>query len=318
MITPRENFIRALQNKIPEGRVPHFELVFYLTMETFGKVHPCHRDYSQWHQMSLKERKLHIEDMGQLYIDVAEKYEHSAIFIHSATGKDEGIIEVTNYIRENTNDKYFIMCHGDATLAIPDGEKMLELSYRIVDEPQKLHEEANKMVDDAVRRAEGLKSIGLDGFALCSDYCLNDGPFLSPGQFSEFVAPYLEKLIKAYREFGYYTIKHTDGNIMPILDQISQCKPHALHSLDPQGGVDIAKIKKMIGSQICLCGNVNCGLLDTGTDDQILESARYALENGMPNGGYIFSTSNCVYTGMDLAKYELMLDVWKKEGNDHQ
>ena len=30
---------------------------------------------------------------------------------------------------------------------------------------------------------------------------------------------------------------------------------------------------------------------------------------------YIFSTSNCIYTGMPLARYELMLDVWRKEGN---
>ena len=35
-ITPRERFIAALEHKTPEGRVPHFELVFYLTMEAFG------------------------------------------------------------------------------------------------------------------------------------------------------------------------------------------------------------------------------------------------------------------------------------------
>ena len=33
---------------------------------------------------------------------------------------------------------------------------------------------------------------------------------------------------------GFYVIKHTDGNIMPILDQLVERKPHALHSLDPQ------------------------------------------------------------------------------------
>ena len=32
---------------------------------------------------------------------------------------------------------------------------------------------------------------------------------------------------------------------------------------------------------------------------------RYSLRNGMPGGGYIFSTSNCIYTGMPLACYEL-------------
>jgi uroporphyrinogen decarboxylase len=114
---------------------------------------------------------------------------------------------------------------------------------------------------------------------------------------------------------GFYVIKHTDGNIMPILDQLVEANPHALHSLDPQGGVDLAVVKRECGERVCLIGNVNCGLLDSGTDEEVVQSARYALEHGMPGGGYIFSTSNCIYTGMRLARYELMLDVWRRYGN---
>ncbi|HPO90379.1 MAG TPA: uroporphyrinogen decarboxylase family protein, partial [Victivallales bacterium] len=169
--------------------------------------------------------------------------------------------------------------------------------------------------NNALERAEKLKEKdGLDGFALCSDYCLNSGPFLSPEQFSDFVTPYLARLIKGYRDMGFYTIKHTDGNIMPIIDQIIATMPHALHSLDPQAGVDIALVKKLYGDKVCLIGNVNCGLLQTGTDEEVRESARYALKHGMPGGGYIFSTSNCIYTGMKLSRYEMIIDIWRKEG----
>ncbi|MFH1906396.1 MAG: hypothetical protein ABIL11_03280 [Chloroflexota bacterium] len=56
-------------------------------------------------------------------------------------------------------------------------------------------------------------------------------------------------------------------------------------------------------------------LRSVGTDEDVIASARYALRHGMPGGGYIFSTSNCVYTGMRLERYELMLDVWRQEGN---
>ena len=129
--------------------------------------------------------------------------------------------------------------------------------------------------------------------ALCRDYCFNAGPFLSPRQFAEFITPYLAQQVRAFREMGFYTIKHTDGNILPIIDQLVQANPHALHSLDPQAGIDIADIKRRYGKQICLIGNVHCGLMDTGTTEQVIESARYALKHGMPEGGYIFSTSNC-------------------------
>ena len=114
---------------------------------------------------------------------------------------------------------------------------------------------------------------------------------------------------------GFYTIKHTDGNIMPIVDQLVECNPQAIHSLDPQAGVDIAEVKRLYGKKVCLIGNVNCGLMDTGTEEDVRRSALYALTNGMPGGGYIFSTSNCIYTGMKLARYEIMLEMWRKIGN---
>ena len=76
-----------------------------------------------------------------------------------------------------------------------------------------------------------------------------------------------------------------------------------------------AEYRKRFGDRVCLIGNVNCGKLDTGTDAEVVESARYALRHGMPGGGYIFSTSNCIYTGMRLSRYDTMLDVWRAEGN---
>ena len=315
-MTPRERFIAALNRQPLTGRVPHFELVFFLTMEAFGKVHFSQRNYGQWDQMSETERKLHRDEMANLYIATAERYEHSAIFLHPNPWTEAEMFRLIDLIREKSGDTYFLMMHGDATYGIPNGNNMEEFSFRIADEPEKLLASAEESVNGALASAERFKAHGgLDGYALCSDYCLNTGPFLSPSQFGEFVTPFLARLIQGYRDQGFYAIKHTDGNIMPILDQLVQAHPHALHSIDPQAGVDIAEVKRLYGDQVCLIGNVNCGKLDTGTDEEVLADARYALQHGMPGGGYIFSTSNCIYTGMSLARYDLMLDVWRKYGN---
>ena len=317
-MTPRENFILALEGKQPAGRVPHFELVFYLTMEAFGKIHPSHRVFHQWDQMTRTERQRHIDDTADTYLLTAQKYEHSAIFYHGGVGGGtEGMMAVFDRINQKAGGrKYFMMIHGDATYGLPNGEHMMEFVEQLAEKPQEMKDNAARWVDGSLAHAQTLKPYGLlDGFALCADYCFNTGPFLSPAMFDEFVTPYLARLTAGYREMGFYTIKHTDGNIMPILDSLVETKPHALHSLDPQGGIDIAEIKRRYGKKVCLIGNVNCGLLDTGTDEQAIESARYALKHGMPGGGYIFSTSNCVYTGMDLRRYELIWDVWQKEGN---
>ena len=284
-------------------------------MEAFGRVHPSHRHYGQWVQMEEKERQLHRVDMADLYIATAERYEHGAIFLHPNPGAEDEVYRLVDLVRERSGGRYFLMMHGDATFSIPDGTRMADFAYRIADEPEKVSAEASAMVDCALASAERMRDHGgLDGYALCADYCFNTGPFLSPRLFEKFVTPYLARLIRGYRDLGFYVIKHTDGNIMPIVDQLVECGPHALHSLDPQGGVDIAEMKQRYGNRVCLIGNVNCGLLDSGTDEEVVENARYALEHGMPGGGYIFSTSNCIYTGMRLARYELILDVWRKYG----
>ncbi len=313
--TPRERFIAALERRSPPGRVPHFELVFFLTMEAFGKVHPSHRNYGQWFQMSEHERRLQRQDMARLFIDTAERYEHDAIFLHPNPGDLDEVLRLVDEVRALSGDRYFLMIHGDATHGIPNGSHMEEYSVRLAEQPEAIEAEAARWVDDSLARAGKLKQHGgIDGFALCSDYCFNSGPFLPIPWFERFVAPYLKRLTQAYRQMGFYTIKHTDGNIMPILPHLLDSGPHALHSLDPQGGVDMAEVARLAGDRVCLIGNVDCGKLQTGTDAECVESARYALKHGMSAPGYVFSTSNCVYTGMDLRRYDLILDVWRKEG----
>jgi uroporphyrinogen decarboxylase len=315
-MTHRERFMAALDGAPIIGRVPHFELVFFLTMEAFGRVHPIHRSYAQWDQMRRSEQDLHLRDMAETFILTARRYEHSAIFIHPPLANEVDHLRLIDEIRRQSGDEFFLMMHGDATYEIPSGGAMEEFCVQLVEEPDAMKDKARRRVDEALARGERFrKHGGLDGWALCSDYCFNNGPFMSPAMFDEFITPYLTDLCRGYRKQGWYVIKHTDGNIMPILDRLIEGEPHALHSLDPQGGVDIVEVKRLIGDRVCLIGNVNCGLLDTGTEEECIVSARYALKHGMPGGRYIFSTSNCIYTGMDLRRYELILEIWRKEGN---
>ncbi|MBI4557543.1 MAG: hypothetical protein HY706_08170 [Candidatus Hydrogenedentes bacterium] len=313
-MTPRERFIVALERRPIVGRVPHFELVFFLTMEAFGKVHPSHRHYGQWEQMSERERQLHREDQADLFVMTARRYEHGAIFLHPNPGREEEQLRMIDLVREKSGDEFFLMLHGDATFSIPNGQEMQKMAVWFYENFDEAKAQADENVNRMLERAERLaKQGGLDGFALCADYCFNTGPFLNPEMFSELVTPYLVRLCKGLRDLGFYVIKHTDGNIMPIVDQLASAKPHALHSLDPQGGVDIAEVKRLYGDQLCLIGNVNCGLLQSGTDEEVIESARYCIRHGMPGYGYIFSTSNCAYTGLPLERYELMWKIWHEE-----
>ena len=321
-MTNRERWIRTLKCEKIGGQEPTFELVFFLTMEAFGKLHFSQRRFDQWKQMSRTEQKLHIDDMARLYIQTAEHYGHSAIFVQPNEFPDPDHLEVTREllerIRELSGDEYFLMLHGDPTWAIPDGAHMMDFSVRMYEDPEGLNEESKQRLDSVLRAAAKLDQAGrlLDGFGLCSDYCLNANPFFTQEQFEELIQPTLSAVIREFRAMGYYSIKHTDGNIMPILRQIADCKPDAIHSLDPQGGVSLPKVREIVGESVCLIGNVNCGLLQTGTDEECDADVLRSLREGMAAGkGYIFSTSNCAYTGMPLARYERMIELWRTYGH---
>lgn len=314
-MTERERFIKALKRQPLEGRVPHTELEFFLTMESLGRIHLSQKRFSQWTQMSQSERNLHIEEIADLYITVARKYDHSAIFVQPVNGVPDGTARVLERIREKSGGEFFLMIHGDATFSVPNGDNMLAFTERLYEDETGLKAEAAAGVERAIADAEKLYNTKiLDGFALCADYCFNVNPFMSPEMFSEYVTPYLARLTKTYHDMGYYVIKHTDGNIMPILDQLVQTGPDALHSLDPQGGVSLGEVKRLYGDKVALIGNVNCALLQTGTEEEYKADVRRSLREGMQGWGYIFSTSNCVYTGLPLERYEGMIDIWRTEG----
>ena len=148
--------------------MPHFELVFYLTIEALGKLHPSQRIYSQWDQMEEKERRLHRAEIARIHVETAERFEHSAIFIHPNPGTEDETLRLIDLIREQSGDRFFLMLHGDATYGIPDGKTMEEFSLRLVDEPQKLKVEAEANVKAALERAEHLhKHGGLGGRQNC-------------------------------------------------------------------------------------------------------------------------------------------------------
>ena len=305
-MTSKERMATALKLGIPD-RVPTFELEFQLSEELMGKPFLTEHELEG---LSASEVDRKIAENAQFMIQVYDRLEHDAICIQYLN--EEHTIQTIRRLHEYSGDRFMLLAHGDGTFAIPDGDGMLDFAYRIADDPESVHEQAEQMVRHAMEHDLRLLDAGLDGFILCSDYCFNKGPFLSPRMFAEFVTPYLARLIETIRNHGGYAIKHTDGNIMPILDQLVSTRPHALHSIDPMAGVDIKEVKRLVGDKVALCGNVHCAAMQTGTDEEVIASAEYCLTYAKPGGGYVFCTSNIPFKGLPLERYLMVLDVWKR------
>ena len=306
MMTPKERFLCALNLGIPD-RVPTFELEFQLSEELCGKRFLTEEDMKN---DSPREQARKLAENAETLIEVYTRLEHDAICVQYLN--EEHQIETVRLLHKLAGDTFAILAHGDGTFAIPDGDGFEKMVVAMYEDPESLHEEARAMRDEAIRHDLTLLDAGYDGFILCSDYCFNQGPFMSPKMFGEFVAPYLAEIIAQIRSHGGYAIKHTDGDIMPIIDQLVDANPHALHSLDPMAGVDIAEVKRLYGDRVALCGNVHCAAMQTGTEAEVIASAEYCLTHAKPGGGYIFATSNIPFKGLPLERYLLVLDVWKR------
>jgi len=308
-MNPRQRTIEALELRQPDA-VPHFELEMQLTEEYFGKHLSTQTEWDA-HRDPMGRRDLMCRD-AELFAQIADHFSYG-ITLYSGVCRPtfDDYREGVRILREVDGGKRLLMAHGDVTPGIPEGRDMDSVIVNMMMNPDSVKAKLERDVDAMLERARMLKDDGLEGFILCADYCFNSGPYLSPVMFSDLITPSLMRLIQTYRSMGLYAIKHTDGNIMPILDDLLAAGPHALHSLDPMAGVDMKEMKRRAGNRICLIGNVNCALMQTGTDDEVLASCRYAMENGKPGGGYIFSTSNVIFKGMKKERYDLMLGYYR-------
>jgi len=300
-VSPKDRAIAALELREPDDIVPTFELEFQLTQEFFGK------DFRNLRDLSGKELDLNVSYNAELFLEIAENLDYSII----RTG-DTRILR--KLVEMGANKKYLLCGEADGTMSIPNGDNMVNLAVRLFEEKDQVKRGLDAAVDRGTESGKTQMDAGAECLTMCADYCFNVGPFLSPKMFAEFVTPYLHRLIETHRQNGAYVIKHTDGNIMPVLDQLVSCRPHALHSVDPQANVDLGEVKRLVGDKVCLAGNVNCGLLQTGTDDEVREDILRSLRDGMPGGGYIFCTSNVAFKGMPPERYQMMMDMRETYG----
>jgi len=158
--------------------------------------------------------------------------------------------------------------------------------------------------------------LGADAIFLTDDYSDNRGPMMSPKHFREFLLPGFQHTINAIHKAGVPAIKHTDGNIWPILDDLVNTGVDCIDPLDPLGGMSVSAVKEKYGLRICLKGNVNIGgALSLGTPDEVRAETLACIQAGKPGGGYILSTSNSLMSCIKPENYMAMLETLHRYGD---
>jgi uroporphyrinogen decarboxylase len=182
-------------------------------------------------------------------------------------------------------------------------------------EPEFAHELMDKVLGMSLRVARNAIRAGADAIVIADDYAGNQGPFFSPAVAREFVIPRLKRMVDAIHEEGGKVIKHSDGNLLPILDQIVAVGVDGLNPIEPLAGMHMGEMKRQYGARLCLIGNIDCGhLLPHGTAEEVEAAVMDCIAQAGSGGGLILSSSNSIHSSVNPANYLAMIKATRKFG----
>ncbi len=335
-LTSEERLIRTLQIKEVD-RVPHFE--WYIDRKVINAISPG-SDYVKFcYEMDndaicidcdfdkkFLDNGLIQDEWGMIKKDTGEAHsfpvdgpirtlKDALDYIPPDPFKPGRYDSIEKAVKEHSGKKALIL-HLNDVFSIPS--RMMPFDtflIKVFEEPEIVKALVKMSVDVNLIMAKEAVKRGIKIVYTGDDFAYNSGPIMSPKLFREIFYPELKRVVTGYKELGLLVIKHTDGNIMPIIDMIVDSGFDCLDPIDPIAGMDLSQIKSGYGSRICLKGNVDCSTtLTFKSEQETAEETKRCLEIAMPGGGYILSSSNSIHSAVKPENYLAMLDTLKKYG----
>jgi uroporphyrinogen decarboxylase len=158
------------------------------------------------------------------------------------------------------------------------------------------------------------QKIGVDIIAMPGDLAGEKTTIMSPSHYREYVKPYHKKLVEHAHKLGLKIVKHSDGNIWPILDDFIEVGFDGIHPIQPQC-MDIREVKEYIKGKVCILGNIDCrNLLPFSSQKEVEKTVKETIEVAAPGGGYIISSSNSIHPNVKPENYIAMIEAVHKYG----
>jgi uroporphyrinogen decarboxylase len=325
MINYKENMRAALECRQPETAVPIWELEFQAWDIVSGKHIILGTEFTK---LSPMEQDIAIHSNAEIMIETSKDLHFAALtLINSYWEVAPGKPSYYWLPQESKNKQNILLqkyCEqagimtvglGGSLITMPgSSDDYTEFCYRIIDEPEELDKLAKIYYENGLESAKFFRNLGCDIMLSPSDIADNRGPFFSPEQMERWFYPYLYKWADAVKTMGMYSILHTDGNVNSLLEKLADSPLNALQAIDPVAGMDIEKAKQIVAGKLCLCGNVETGLLFTGPTQRIYENTKNILESCKSGGGLVLGASNASVPETPRGNYKELIRAWEDFG----
>ena len=170
----------------------------------------------------------------------------------------------------------------------------------LFDNPALIEALLDKLSDWLAEMVEGLCALDFDFMWAADDIAHRSGTMFSPEHYRDLLLPYQRKVAEKITKPWIF---HSDGNLMPILDDLLSLGMNAIHPLEP-GAMDPVELKRRYGDRLAFVGNIDVDLLSQGTPEQVRLQVRERIAELGPGFGYLLSSSN------SITDYCLPENVW--------
>jgi len=204
--------------------------------------------------------------------------------------RSEALYRGARRVLEEKGDRAAVAAikHGVAPTLVSMG--LDGFSYALADDPDLVREVLRRYVDWQIIVTQHLIEMGFDCLWSFDDIAYKSGPFCAPQVFREMLLPAFRRSSEA---ITIPWIFHSDGNIMPLIDDLLELEMNAIHPIEPEC-MSLGEMKEQYGHRVCLVGNVSVDILGRGTPDEVRASVRECIATAGPGGGYMISSSNSI------------------------
>jgi uroporphyrinogen decarboxylase len=150
---------------------------------------------------------------------------------------------------------------------------------------------------------------GLPGVMYTDDLAYRSGPMLSPKAYDELYGGAYRRMTERAHSLGMKITIHSCGNVYPLLEWFIDCGFDGVHALEPTAGMELAKVKEMVGDRICLMGNIDIThILVDATREEVFGAVEQAIRDAAKGGGYILAPTN-THSDMNLERLHWMVEA---------
>lgn len=170
------------------------------------------------------------------------------------------------------------------------------------------------------RRTFEVAGGGIDIFMMGDDFGTQNGLFMSPDMWRQFLRPGFAAFIDLGKRYGCKVAHHSCGSIKPIIPDLIECGLDILNPIQPEAAdMKPAELKRLFGDQLCFHGSISIQrTLPFGTPHDVANEVRDRVEALASGGGFIFCTAHNIQADTPLENVEALVQAYHRWGSYKQ